>query len=183
MIELSAELRTSLANSMTDRIAVIAAYVDRNGDPHVGFYGSLHAYSDDQLALWARKPDSELVATLPDHPKIEFVYSDMVNARIYRLGGSARIVTDAVERDRIYDGIHEIEREPRPGPHGCRDRRRSRPRQRTRFERALHDATRRLIDRVARCLGDHGFGSPRIRRRLPPRMAALSCGGMSFVAR
>ena len=109
MIELSAELRTSLANSMTDRIAVIAAYVDRNGDPHVGFYGSLHAYSDDQLALWARKPDSELVATLPEHPKIEFVYSDMANLRIYRLGGSARIVTDAIQRDRIYEGIHEIE--------------------------------------------------------------------------
>ena len=78
MIELSDELKTSLANSMTDRIAVIAAYVDRDGDPHVGFYGSLHAYSDDQLALWARKPDSELVATLPTHPKIEFVYSDFV---------------------------------------------------------------------------------------------------------
>ena len=109
MIVLSEELKTSLANSMTDRIAVIAAYVDRKGAPHLGFYGSLHAYSDDQLALWARKPDSELVATLPAHPKIEFVYSDMANARIYRLGGSARIVTDPVERDRVYEGIHEIE--------------------------------------------------------------------------
>ena len=109
MIELSVELKTSLANSMTDRIAVIAAYVDRNGDPHVGFYGSLHAYSDNQLALWARKPDSELVATIPAHPKIEFVYSDMATPRIYRLGGSARIATDPVERDRVYEGIHEIE--------------------------------------------------------------------------
>ena len=109
MIELNDELRASLANSMTDRIAVIAAYVDRNGDPHVGFYGSLHAYSDDQLALWARKPDSELVATLPTHPKIEFVYSDFHNSRIYRLGGSARIVTDPIERDRVFEGIHDIE--------------------------------------------------------------------------
>jgi hypothetical protein len=109
MIELSYELKNSLANSMTDRIAVIAAYVDRRGDPHVGFYGSLHAYSDNQLAVWARNPDSELVATIPAHPKIEFVYSDMANARVYRLGGSARIVTDPVERDRVYEGIHEIE--------------------------------------------------------------------------
>ena len=109
MIELSDELKTSLANSMTDRIAVIAAYVDRNGDPHVGFYGSLHAYSDDQLALWARNPVSELVATVPTHPKIEFLYLDMANPRIYRLGGSARIVTDPADRDRVYEGIHEIE--------------------------------------------------------------------------
>lgn len=93
MIELSDELRTNLANSMTDRVGVIAAYVDRNGDPHVGFYGSLHVYSGDLVALWARKPDSELVATIPTHPKIEFVYSDFVNLRIYCLGGSARIVT------------------------------------------------------------------------------------------
>lgn len=109
MIEINDELKVSLANSMTDRIAVVAAYVDRNGDPHVGFYGSLHAYSDDQVALWARKPDSELVATIPTHPKIEFVYSDMANARIYRLGGRARIVADPADRDRIFEGIHEIE--------------------------------------------------------------------------
>ena len=109
MIDISDELRQSLANSMTDRIAVIAAYVDRNGDPHVGFYGSLHAYSHDQVALWARKQDSELVATIPLHPKVEFVYSDMANARVYRLGGTARIVTDEVDRNRIFEGIHEIE--------------------------------------------------------------------------
>ena len=109
MIEIGDELKRSLANSMTDRIAVIAAYVDRNGDPHVGFYGSLHAYSRDQVALWARKPDSELVATIPAHPKVEFVYSDLANARVYRLGGTARIVNDPVARDRIFEGIHEIE--------------------------------------------------------------------------
>ena len=55
------------------------------------------------------QPDSELVATIPAHPKIEFVYSDRANSRIYRLGGSARIVTDSVERDRVYEGIPEIE--------------------------------------------------------------------------
>jgi hypothetical protein len=110
VIEISDEMARSLANSMTDRIAVIAAYVDRQGNPHVGFYGSLHAYSSDQVALWARKPDSELVATIPTHPRIEFVYADITNSRVYRLGGTARILTDQVERDRVYDGIHEIEK-------------------------------------------------------------------------
>ncbi len=110
MIELNEELRTTLANSMTDRVAVIAAYVDREGEPHVGFYGSLHAFSDDQVALWARNPESELIATLPTHPKIEFVYADMRNLRVYRLGGTARIVTDPVERNGVYEGINGIEK-------------------------------------------------------------------------
>jgi hypothetical protein len=111
VIELGDELRTSLANSLTDRVAVIAAYIDRKGDPHVGFYGSLHVFSADQVALWARNSESELVATIPTHPKVEFVYSEMRGTlRIYRLGGTARIVTDPDERNRVYDGIHEIEK-------------------------------------------------------------------------
>ncbi len=109
MIELGDELKSHLASAMTDRLAVVAAYVDRNGDPHMGFYGSVHAFGDDQLALWARNPDSELVATIPTHPKIELAYTDMVNGRIYRFGGRARLVTDPAERDRVYEGIHEIE--------------------------------------------------------------------------
>ena len=114
MIEISDEMAQSLANSMTDRIAVVAAYVDRAGNPHVGFYGSLHRYGRDQVALWARKAESELVATIPTHPRIEFVYADMKNTRVYRFGGVARIVTEQEQRDRIFEGIHEIEQSHDP---------------------------------------------------------------------
>jgi hypothetical protein len=110
MIELGDEMTEKLGQAMTDRVGVVAAYVDRNGDPHMGFYGSLHVYSPDQIALWARNPESELVATIPTHPKVEVAYADMSNARIYRLGGRARVTTDPVERDRVYEGIHEIEK-------------------------------------------------------------------------
>lgn len=109
MIHLNEEIASALANAMTDRQAIVAAYVDRNGDPHTGFYGSLHVYSDDQVALWARNPESELVATIPTHPKIEFVYANFTGGTIYRLAGSARLAPDD-ERDRVYEGIHEIEK-------------------------------------------------------------------------
>jgi len=106
MIEFGDELTEKLGQSMTGSVGVVAAYVERNGDPHMGFYGSLHVYSSDQIALWARNPESELVATVPTHPKVEVPYTDMNNARIYRLSGRARVTTDPDDRDRVYEGIH-----------------------------------------------------------------------------
>ena len=114
MIVLTEEIKRRLADALTDGHPVVAGYVDREGDPHISFYGSVHAYSDDQLALWVRNADGELLAAIGRNPKIGFVYSDMSTRTFYRMYGRARVESDASSRDRVFDGMHQFEQQQDP---------------------------------------------------------------------
>ena len=114
MIVLTEEIKQRFAGALTDGHPVVAGYVDRNGDPHVSFYGSVHAYSDDQLALWVRNADGELLTAVERNPKVGFIYSDMSTRTFYRMYGRARVETDAATRERVFDGMHEFEQQQDP---------------------------------------------------------------------
>jgi general stress protein 26 len=114
MIVLTDEIKRRLAEALTDGHPVVAGYVDRDGDPHVSFYGSVHAYSDDQLALWVRSADGELLAAMQRNPKIGFVYSDMSTRTFYRMYGRGHVETDSAVRDRVFEGMHEFEQRQDP---------------------------------------------------------------------
>lgn len=109
MIKLGDELKRRLVDALTDGVAVVASYIDPNGDPHISFYGSVHAYSDQELGLWARNPESALVAGIPDNPKVAFAYADLSTRTFYRLHGTARVTTDEAERERVFAGMHPFE--------------------------------------------------------------------------
>lgn len=105
MIVLTEEIKRRLADALTDGHPVVAGYVDREGDPHISFYGSVHAYSDDQLALWVRNADGELLAAIGRNPKIGFVYSDMSTRTFYRMYGRGRVESDPRSRVRRYASV------------------------------------------------------------------------------
>src|SRR5215831_4748226 len=98
MIKLSDDLKHRLVNALTDAVAVVVGYVDRNGDPHVSPYGSLHAASDDQLALWVRNPNGEVF------------YGQLSSRTFAWLRGRAQVVRDEAERTQIFEGMHPFER-------------------------------------------------------------------------
>ncbi|MEE9255320.1 MAG: pyridoxamine 5'-phosphate oxidase family protein [Pseudomonadales bacterium] len=114
MIVLTEEIKRRLADGLTDGHPVVAGYVDRSGDPHVSLYGSVHAHSDDQLALWVRNADGELLAAIGRNPKIGFVYSDMSIRTFYRMYGRARVESDEATRDRVFEGMHQFEQQQDP---------------------------------------------------------------------
>lgn len=108
MIELDDEVRTRLAAAIDSGNVPTAAYVETDGKPHISFYGSTHVHGPDQLAIWVRKPESKLLATLAERPHIAFIYGD-VKARVYfTFEGRARVSEEA--RQQVYDEMHEIER-------------------------------------------------------------------------
>src|SRR5262245_50189650 len=102
MIKLSDDLKLRLVNALTDGVAVVVGYVDRNEDPHVSPYGSLHATGDDQLALWVRNPEGDLVHGVARNPKVEVFYAQLSSRTFAWMRGRASIVRDEAERTKIF---------------------------------------------------------------------------------
>jgi len=108
MIELDDEVKKRLAEAIDSGNVLTAAYVDPTGRPHISFYGSTHVHGPDSLALWVRKPESELLKTLPERPHMAFIYGDVANRVYYTFEGRGRVAEDV--RQRVYDEMHPLER-------------------------------------------------------------------------
>jgi general stress protein 26 len=111
MIELDDEIKQRLDNAIEEQKVLAAAYVNVQGKPHISFYGSTHVHNSDQLAMWARNPEGDLVKTLAERPEISFIYGDVGNRVYYTFEGLGRVTTDDAERERIYAEMHPIERQ------------------------------------------------------------------------
>lgn len=118
MIKLDDNVRQRIKDALDTGKSLTAAYVDRDGKPHISFYGSTHVHNDDELAIWVRKPDSELLKTIPDNPHISMIYGDIPGTFYATFEGRARVETDPVERDRIYAEMHDLERKFEPDKAG-----------------------------------------------------------------
>ena len=118
MIDISPDIRDRINSALNSLKTLTAAYVDPDGKPHISFYGSTHFHGPDTLAIWARNPDSALVRTLPTRPDIAFIYGDIPDRVYCTLEGRGRVVTDAAQRQRIYDEMHPIERQFDPSMAG-----------------------------------------------------------------
>ena len=116
MIELDDDVKARLAEAIDSGNVLTAAYVDTDGKPHISFYGSTHVHGPDSLAVWVRKPDSELLATLPERPHMAFIYGDVSNRVYYTFEGRGRVAE--AERERIYQEMHPIERQFDPDAKG-----------------------------------------------------------------
>ena len=118
MIDVSKDIKDRLDRAIDDRVAVTAAYVDTAGKPHIAFYGSTHVHSPDELAIWVRKPSSALLQTIPTKPHIAFIYGDISSRYYMSFEGRARVEDDPLQRKRIYEEMHEIERRFEPDMKG-----------------------------------------------------------------
>lgn len=109
MIKLSDDLRHRFVNALTDGVAIVVGYVDRNGDPHVSPYGSVHASGDDQLALWVRNPQGDLIDGIARNPKVAVFYAQLSSRTFVRMRGRARVATSEAERKKVFEGMHGFE--------------------------------------------------------------------------
>src|SRR5205814_1703471 len=110
MIELTEEMRTRLASALNDGFPVVAASVEQDGYPKLSFYGSTQVYSDDQLAIWHRKPEGGLIDRLPDNPRMAFMYRHGGDRTFFQFYGRAHFDDDPQVRERVYENMPEIEK-------------------------------------------------------------------------
>jgi hypothetical protein len=95
------------------------AHIDEDGDPVVSFRGSVHVHGPQQLALWARKPDSGLVASLATHPRVHLIYyggHEGPGPAFLSFKGSAH--ADPAANDPVYEAMVAPERDQDPERRG-----------------------------------------------------------------
>ncbi len=110
MIELTEEMQTAINNSLEDKLPVVFASVGPNGQPRLGFCGSIHAHSSDQFSIWLRKTDSFSAENIRSNPQLAFIYRNPEKRQGWQFQGRARIIDDPETRQRVYDNAPEAER-------------------------------------------------------------------------
>lgn len=110
MIELTEDMQEALNNSLADGRPVVFASVSPDGQPRLGFVGSIHVHSKDQLSVWLRKADSSSAENIRSNPHLAFLYRNPDKRQTWQFQGRARIVEDAETRQRVYDDAPEVER-------------------------------------------------------------------------
>ena len=112
MIQLPDNWKTALNNARVENKTPIWASVEADGQPSIAFYGSTHAHSDHEIALWMRSSGRGFLRRIEANPKVTMLYNDPTpETRLTLLiHGEATRVTDAALAKRIYDESPEIER-------------------------------------------------------------------------
>ena len=112
MIQLPDNWKTALNNARVENKTPLWASVEADGQPSIGFYGSTHAHSDHELALWMRNTGRGFLRRIAANPKVTMLYNDPTpETRLSLLiHGEAKLVTNAALTKRVYDESPEVER-------------------------------------------------------------------------
>jgi Pyridoxamine 5'-phosphate oxidase len=96
--------------------AVIVAYVDDQGVPHMSLRGTTQAFSDDQLAVWNRDRNSGMNKAITSNPNVSAFFRSATNGMIYQFAGRAHV--DESANDAVYASSPEAERNADPRKKG-----------------------------------------------------------------
>jgi hypothetical protein len=90
---------------------MMIAYSDGDGEIHLSYRGTIQAYSDNQLALWARDPEGGLPRRIAARPKVTLFYHDPKTRTTYTFYGRARIADDPDTRTAVFGNSPARERQ------------------------------------------------------------------------
>lgn len=109
-MRLPVEIKQAIDGSYLNGTPVMFACVDVTGQALLSLRGSAQAYSDDQLAFWARNREGGSVGALATNPRVTAYYRDARVRATYTFYGRGRATRDEDERRRVYDNSPEPER-------------------------------------------------------------------------
>ncbi len=111
-LKLSDQLKTAVNESFTGGNPIIVAYTDENGAPSMSYRGSALAFSDTQLAIWARNPAGGIQKALAKNPRMTMLFRNPGpdGRAMIQFRGTAKIDSSDAARDKIYTEMPEPER-------------------------------------------------------------------------
>ena len=110
-LRLTDEIKSTVDGALDNQTPMMIAYSDNDGEIHLSFRGSIQAYSDDQLAVWARDPGGGLPRHIPARPKVTLFYHDPKTRTTYTFYGRAWIADDPATRAVIFENSHPREQQ------------------------------------------------------------------------
>lgn len=102
-LRLTGEIKSAVNGAFDNQTPMMIAYSDDGGEIHLSFRGTIQAYSDDQLAVWARDPGGGLPRHIASHPKVTLFYHDPKTRTSYAFYGRARIADDPDARTVVFE--------------------------------------------------------------------------------
>jgi len=117
-VDLSGEIAEAINGAAASGTAMLIAYTDADGRPSMSFRGSTQVYSSDQVAVWARNPDSGLPENVKERPLVSLMYYNRQTPGPFFLTikGRARVAPEANEH--VYDHMIQGERDRDPERQG-----------------------------------------------------------------
>jgi len=102
-LRLAGEIKSAVNGAFDNQTPMMIAYTDDGGEIHLSFRGTIQAYSDDQLAVWARDPGGGLPRHVVTRPKVTLFYHDPKTRTTYTFYGRAWIADDPDTRTVVFE--------------------------------------------------------------------------------
>jgi len=102
-------VKARVNRALADDIPLSVAYVDEDGRPSISLRGSVMAYNDTQLVIWARNREG-LAKAIKKNPYISLLYRENPTRSTLIFEGKAHVLDDKEEALRIHDMSPEVER-------------------------------------------------------------------------
>lgn len=112
-LQLTAEIRELVNNALATGNPMLLAAVSEDGRPLLSYRGSIQAYSDDQIGIWARKAQGNTLTAIRHNPNVAMVYRSPTTP-ILQFHGRARIAEDPAERNTVFENAPEREQQADP---------------------------------------------------------------------
>jgi hypothetical protein len=110
-------ITAAINGAMDNGTPTVLGYVNEQGQPRLSFRGTTQAYSEDQLAVWARYEDAGLPTAIQKNPHVSVVYYAQGTGNLI-FEGRARIDNSPAVREHVFDHSPVVEQRADPERNG-----------------------------------------------------------------
>jgi hypothetical protein len=112
-IKLTEEMKQALSTALADRVPCVLATAAPDGQPDVGYKGSMMVFDDEHLAYWERTRGQHL-ANVQANPRVAVLYNNGAARLSWRFFGQATVHQGDDTWQRVMDRCvpAEINRDP-----------------------------------------------------------------------
>jgi hypothetical protein len=100
-------------------LPIVMAHVDADGRPTMTYRGSVIAFSETQLGVWARNAEGGTAIALEKHPDVQLMYREsggpgQRSKGVMTFRGKARVDNTEAARKKVYETMPQRERDSDP---------------------------------------------------------------------
>jgi hypothetical protein len=112
-LRMTEAMAAAVNGAMDNGTPIVLGYVNEEGQPRLSFRGTMQAYSEDQLAVWARYEDAGLPSAIQKNPNVSVAYYARGTGNLI-FEGRAYVDTAPAVRDHIFDHSPVVEQRADP---------------------------------------------------------------------
>ena len=113
MIAIIDQMKELVNNALANGSPCILATVSGNGEPDIGYKGSMMVFDDQSLAYWERTRRQHL-QNVKENPKVIVLFRDTKTRAAWRFHGTATVHEDGPVREQVMARTvnEELEKDP-----------------------------------------------------------------------